>query len=52
MPLIVIGMLCMVNKTEKIKGFGYFLFSIGLLFLGISYMKGGFDHIKDSIDLS
>ena len=33
MPLIVIGMLCMVNKTEKIKGFGYFLFSIGLLFL-------------------
>ncbi len=52
MPLIVIGMVCMVNKTEKIKGFGYFLFSIGLLFLGISYMKGGFDHIKDSIDLS
>ena len=52
MPLIVIGMLCMVNKTEKIKGFGYFLFSIGLLFLGISYMKVGFDHIKDSIDLS
>lgn len=52
MPLIVVGMLCMVNKTEKIKGFGYFLFSIGLLFLGISYMKGGFDHIKDSIDLS
>ncbi|ARR00136.1 MULTISPECIES: Na/Pi cotransporter family protein [Campylobacter] len=52
MPLIVIGMLCMVNKTQKIKGFGYFLFSIGLLFLGISYMKGGFDHIKDSIDLS
>lgn len=52
MPLIVIGMLCMINKTQKIKGFGYFLFSIGLLFLGISYMKGGFDHIKDSIDLS
>lgn len=52
MPLIVIGMLCMINKTQKIKGFGYFLFSIGLLFLGISYMKGGFDHIKESIDLS
>lgn len=52
MPLIVIGMLCMINKTQKIKGFGYFLFSIGLLFLGISYMKGGFDNIKESIDLS
>lgn len=52
MPLIVIGMLCMINKTQKIKGFGYFLFSIGLLFLGISYMKGGFDNIKESINLS
>ena len=52
MPLIVIGMLCMINKTQKIKGFGYFLFSVGLLFLGISYMKGGFDNIKESIDLS
>ena len=52
MPLIVIGMLCMINKTQKIKGFGYFLFSIGLLFLGISYMKGGFDNIKESIYLS
>lgn len=52
MPLIVVGMLFIFNKSEKIKGCGYFLFSIGLLFLGIAYMKSGFDNIKDTIDLS
>lgn len=52
MPLIVVGMLFIFNKSDKIKGYGYFLFSIGLLFLGIAYMKSGFDNIKDTIDLS
>ncbi|WP_181563668.1 Na/Pi cotransporter family protein [Campylobacter hyointestinalis] len=52
MPLIVVGMLFIFNKSDKIKGCGYFLFSIGLLFLGIAYMKSGFDNIKDTIDLS
>ncbi|CUU86470.1 Na+/Pi-cotransporter [Campylobacter hyointestinalis subsp. hyointestinalis] len=52
MPLIVVGILFIFNKSDKIKGCGYFLFSIGLLFLGIAYMKSGFDNIKDTIDLS
>ncbi|CUU91853.1 Na+/Pi-cotransporter [Campylobacter hyointestinalis subsp. hyointestinalis] len=52
MPFIVVGMLFIFNKSDKIKGCGYFLFSIGLLFLGIAYMKSGFDNIKDTIDLS
>lgn len=52
MPLIVVGMLFIFNKSDKIKGCGYFLFSIGLLFLGIAYMKSGFDNIKDTINLS
>ncbi|OCR94052.1 sodium:phosphate symporter [Campylobacter fetus subsp. testudinum] len=52
MPLIIIGVLFIFNKSEKLKGCGYFLLSIGLLFLGIAYMKSGFDNIKETIDLS
>lgn len=52
MPMIVLGLFSLVSKDDKIKGFGYFLFSIGLLFMGISYMKSGFDDIKSTIDLS
>lgn len=52
MPLIVIGVLFIFNKSDKLKGYGYFLLSIGLLFLGIAYMKSGFDNIKETIDLS
>ncbi|MCI6988937.1 MAG: Na/Pi symporter [Campylobacter sp.] len=40
-----------LNKQKQIKGFGYFLFSIGLLFLGIAYIKEGFEEIKESVDL-
>lgn len=52
MPLIIIGVICIFNKSTRIKGAGYFLFSIGLLFLGIHYMKSGFDNIKGTMDLS
>ncbi|MBE3606165.1 Na/Pi cotransporter family protein [Campylobacter sp. RM13119] len=52
MPLIIIGVIMFFNKSKGIKSGGYFLFSIGLLFLGIHYMKSGFDGIKDTIDLA
>lgn len=52
MPLIVVGMLFLFKKGENSKGFGYFLFSIGLLFLGIAYIKTGFDGVKESLDLT
>ena len=52
MPLIVVGMLFLFKKGENSKGFGYFLFSIGLLFLGIAYIKSGFDGVKESLDLT
>lgn len=52
MPFMVFGVIFLFNQSTKIKGVGYFLFSIGLLFFGISYMKLGFDSIKETIDLS
>lgn len=52
MPLAVIGVIMFFNRSKKIKSVGYFTFSIGLLFLGIHYMKSGFDDIKNTIDLA
>lgn len=52
MPMVVVGLYCLVSNKNTIKGIGYFIFSIGLLLLGIDYMKSGFDNIKETIDLS
>ncbi|MDA3054398.1 MULTISPECIES: Na/Pi cotransporter family protein [unclassified Campylobacter] len=52
MPLIILGSLFLFTKNQNSKSFGYFLFSLGLLFLGIHYMKGGFEEIKDTVDLA
>lgn len=52
MPMIVFGILMSLNKEDKVKGGGYFLLSLGFLFLGIDYMKNGFDDIKATLDLS
>ena len=52
MPMIVIGLISTYSNHKATQGMGFFLFSIGLLFLGIHYMKSGFDSIKDTIDLS
>lgn len=52
MPMVIVGLYCLVSNKNTIKGIGYFIFSLGLLLLGIDYMKSGFDNIKDTIDLS
>ena len=52
MPMIAIGLISTYSKHKATQGMGFFLFSIGLIFLGIHYMKSGFDSIKDTIDLS
>lgn len=51
-PMIIIGLFCSTSSTKGVKGLGLFLFSIGLLFMGIHFMKSGFDSIKESVDLS
>lgn len=52
MPLIIFGMIFYLNKNQRVKGLGLLLLSLGFLFLGISYMKEGFENFKDSVDIS
>lgn len=52
MPMVVFGVILIFQKTKELKGLGYVLTGLGLLFLGIHHMKEGFDAFKDSIDLT
>lgn len=52
MPFIIFGVTFYLSKNTQIRGGGLFLLSLGLLFLGISWMKDGFDTFKSTIDFS
>ncbi|MFK7963440.1 MAG: Na/Pi cotransporter family protein [Burkholderiaceae bacterium] len=52
MPMVVIGVVLVLQRSNYLKGIGYALAGISLLFLGIHYMKEGFDAFKDQIDLA
>ncbi|WP_340200327.1 Na/Pi symporter [Ascidiimonas sp. W6] len=52
MPMIAFGILFVLQKTKSFKGFGYILAGLGFFFLGIHFMKNGFDIYKDHIDLA
>ncbi len=52
MPLLVFGVLLILNKSKNLQGLGYILAGIGFLFLGIHYMKEGFETFKNTIDLT
>jgi phosphate:Na+ symporter len=52
MPMLVFGMVLMFQKNQNMKGFGNFLVGMGFLFLGIHYMKEGFEAYKATIDLA
>ncbi|XLS29855.1 Na/Pi cotransporter family protein [Flavobacteriaceae bacterium M23B6Z8] len=52
MPMIAFGILFVLQKTKSFKGFGYILAGLGFFFLGIHFMKNGFDVYKDHIDLA
>jgi phosphate:Na+ symporter len=52
MPILVFGVLFVVQKSRNLQGLGYILTGIGFLFLGIHYMKEGFDAFKDTITLA
>ncbi|NLK66008.1 MAG: Na/Pi cotransporter family protein [Campylobacteraceae bacterium] len=51
MPMVIFGVFLTLDKKNSIKGVGYLLFSLGLLFLGIDYMKSAFTSAT-AIDLS
>lgn len=52
MPMLVFGAMLVFSKNPTLKGIGQVLSGIGFLFLGIHYMKTGFETFGQSIDLS
>ena len=52
MPMLVFGVVLIFQKSKSLKGFGYILAGLGFLFLGIAYMKDGFEAFKSTIDLA
>ena len=52
MPMLVFGIILVFQSSKALKGAGYILAGLGFLFLGIHYMKEGFEAFKDTIDLS
>lgn len=52
MPMLVFGIILVFQKSRSLKGIGYILSGLGLLFLGIHYMKEGFEAFRETIDLT
>jgi phosphate:Na+ symporter len=52
MPMLVFGVVLIFQKSKSLKGFGYILSGLGLLFLGIHYMKEGFETFQNQINLT
>jgi len=52
MPMLVFGIVLVFQQAKSLKGTGYVLAGLGFLFLGIHYMKDGFDSFGQTIDLA
>jgi phosphate:Na+ symporter len=52
MPILVFGVLFLMQSSARIKGLGWILVGIGFLFLGIHFMKEGFSAYAEQIDLT
>ena len=52
MPMLAFGIIFVLQKVKTLKGIGYVLAGLGFFFLGIHYMKLGFDTYQDSINLA
>ncbi len=52
LPMLVLGTVFTFQKNSTWKGAGLVLVGVGFLFLGIDYMKSGFEAFQDTIDLS
>ncbi len=52
MPFVVFGVILMLQGSKALKGLGYILGGVGFLFLGIHYMKTGFETFQGAIDLT
>ena len=52
MPMLAFGVLFVFQKSKELKGIGYVLAGLGFFFLGIHFMKEGFDVYQDNINLA
>jgi phosphate:Na+ symporter len=52
MPMLIFGILFSFQHNKSLKGLGNVLTGLGFFFLGIYYMKDGFDVFSDYIDLT
>lgn len=52
LPMLVFGLIFSFQKNASYKGLGNILAGLGFFFLGIHYMKEGFDVFKEYIDLT
>ncbi|WP_200381745.1 Na/Pi symporter [Thiococcus pfennigii] len=52
MPLLVLGVVLLFQRSATRRGTGYLLAGLGFLFLGIDYMKMGFEAFEGTVDLA
>ncbi|MCB1750161.1 MAG: Na/Pi cotransporter family protein [Gammaproteobacteria bacterium] len=52
MPMLAFGVILIFQSSKSLKGIGYILAGLGFLFLGIHYMKEGFETFKNTINLA
>jgi phosphate:Na+ symporter len=52
LPILVFGVVFLMQSSQKVKGLGWIPVGIGFLFLGIHYMKEGFFAYSQTIDLT
>lgn len=52
MPMLVFGVILVLQSSKNLKGIGYVLAGLGFLFLGIHHMKEGFEAFHDTVDLA
>jgi phosphate:Na+ symporter len=52
MPIIIFGVIFLLQSSKKSKSLGQVLIGIGLLFLGVAYIKDGFEALGNDFDLS
>lgn len=52
MPMLAFGIILVFQKSKTLKATGYALSGLGFLFLGIHYMKEGFEAFRDTVNLA
>jgi len=52
MPMLIFGIFLVFQKNSSLKAIGSILAGMGFLFLGIHYMKEGFEAFRETINLA